>query len=76
MDDFGPLPSSTSWLSTIALPVSLPPVTRLATAPGIPFLSRTVDTIFVTAMAHKGVVGDGFQIVAFPAAKESAKFLN
>lgn len=26
-------------------------------------------------MEHKGVVGDGFQIVAFPAAMERAKFL-
>jgi len=74
--EFRPSPSSTSRLSAIASPVSLPPVTRLATAPGIPFFSRTVETIFVTAIAHRGVVGDGFQIVAFPAARESARFLN
>lgn len=70
------LPSSTSLLSTRASPVSLPPVTKPATAPGIPFLSSTLDTIFVTAIAHNGVVGDGFQIVAFPAANERARFLK
>lgn len=32
--------------------------------------------ILVTAMEVNGVVGDGFQIVAFPAAKESDKFLQ
>jgi hypothetical protein len=31
--------------------------------------------IFVTAMAQRGVVGEGFQIVALPAARDSAKFL-
>ena len=69
------LPSSTSLHPTSASPVSLPPVTKPATAPGIPFLSSTLDTNFVTAIAHNGVVGDGFQIVAFPAANERARFL-
>jgi len=72
---FEGLPSSTLLLSTSALPVSLPPVTKPATAPGTPLLSSTLDTIFVTAMAHKGVVGEGFHIVAFPAANERARFL-
>jgi len=49
---------------------------RLATAPGIPFLSRTSDIILVTAIAQSGVVGDGFQIVEFPAARDIAKFLS
>ena len=44
-------------------------------APGIPLLSRTRETMLITAMEHKGVVGDGFQMVAFPAAIDSAKFL-
>lgn len=31
--------------------------------------------IFVMAMEQRGVLGDGFQSVAFPAAKDRAKFL-
>jgi hypothetical protein len=30
----------------------------------------------VTAMEHRGVVGEGFQSVALPAASESARFLD
>ena len=59
----------------MAEPTSFPPVTRPATAPGILFLSRTPETILVTAIEHKGVLGDGFQTVALPAANASAKFL-
>jgi len=70
------LPSSTFRLSTIASPDSLPPVTKLATAPGIPFFSSMLETIFVTAIAHKGVVGEGFQIVVLPAARDRARFLD
>jgi hypothetical protein len=32
--------------------------------------------IFVTAIAERGVVSEGFQIVAFPATRESARFLE
>lgn len=60
----------------MAAPASLPPVTRPATAPFIPFASKTLETILVTATAQRGVLGDGFQSVAFPAAIESARFLN
>jgi hypothetical protein len=49
-------------------------VTRVATAPGIPFLTKTSAMIFVTAMEHSGVVGEGFQMVLFPAASDRAKF--
>ena len=56
--------------------MSLPPMTSPATAPGTPFLSRTPDIILVTAIEHKGVVGDGFQMVAFPAASDNARFLR
>lgn len=38
--------------------------------------SSTSAIIFVTAIAHRGVVGEGFQIFAFPAAKDSEKFLT
>lgn len=31
--------------------------------------------ILVTAIAQRGVVGDGFHTVAFPAAKDNARFL-
>jgi hypothetical protein len=65
---------STSLLSTIACPTSLPPVTRPATAPGIPFFSKTPETILVTAIEHNGVLCEGFQIVALPAAIEIARF--
>jgi hypothetical protein len=51
-------------------------MTRPATAPGISLRSRTLETIFVTAMEQRGVVGDGFQSVALPAANERAKFLD
>src|SRR5216684_571964 len=67
---------STSSLCTIASPTSLPPVTRPATAPGISFFSKTPETILVTAMEHNGVLGEGFQIVALPAAIEIARFLH
>ena len=50
-------------------------MTSPATAPGTPFLSRTPATIFVTAIEHRGVLGDGFQSVALPAARDNAKFL-
>jgi hypothetical protein len=70
------LPRSTSLLSTMASPVSFPPTIRAATAPGTPFLSRTLATILVTAIEHSGVVGDGFQTVALPAAMERATFLD
>ena len=40
------------------------------------FFSSTLETILVTAMEHSGVVGDGFQIVAFPAAIEMERFLE
>jgi hypothetical protein len=76
---YGPeeiLPSGTSALSTTASPTSLPPVTRAEAAPGIPFRSNTLAMIFVTAMAHNGVVGEGFQTFAFPAAKDNEKFLS
>ena len=66
---------STSELWTTASPTSLPPVTRPATAPGTPFFSSTLETIFVTAMEQSGVLGAGFQSVAFPAAKDNARFL-
>ena len=69
-------PMSTSWLWTTASPTSLPPVTRPATAPGTSFFSRTPETILVTAMEQSGVVGEGFQIVALPAAIEIARFLH
>ena len=67
---------STSLLSATPSPTSFPPVTRLATAPGRPFLSSTLATIFVTAMEHSDVVGDGFHIVALPAAIEIERFLT
>jgi hypothetical protein len=51
-------------------------VTRPATAPGTPFFSKTPPTILVTAMEHSGVLGEGFQIVALPAAIEIARFLQ
>ena len=70
------LPMSTSWLCTTASPTSLPPVTRPATAPGISFFSNTPETILVTAMEHSGVLGEGFQMVALPAAIEIARFLH
>lgn len=41
----------------------------------MPLRSNTSAIIFVTAMAHRGVVGEGFQTFAFPAAKDSEKFL-
>lgn len=66
---------STSWLCTNASPTSFPPETRPATAPGTPFFSKTLATILVTAMEHSGVLGEGFQIVALPAAIEIARFL-
>ncbi len=69
-------PMSTSWLSAIDSPTSLPPVTRPATAPGTPFRSKTPETILVTAMEHSDVLGEGFQIVALPAAIEIARFLH
>lgn len=59
----------------MASPMSLPPVTRLAIAPGRPFFSNTFAIKDVTAIEHNGVVGEGFHMVAFPAAKESARFL-
>ncbi len=31
---------------------------------------------FVTAMEHRGVLGEGFQSVAFPAARDKARFLG
>lgn len=67
---------STSRLCTNASPTSFPPVTRPATAPGISFFSNTLETILVTAMEHSGVVGEGFQMVAFPAAIEMERFLD
>lgn len=67
---------STSLLSATPSPTSFPPVTRLAIAPGRPFLSSTPATIFVTAMEHSDVVGDGFHIVALPAAIEIERFLT
>ena len=67
---------STSWLCTIASPTSFPPVTRPATAPGILFFSSTLETILVTAIEHSGVVGEGFQMVALPAAIEMDRFLG
>ena len=67
---------STSWLCTKASPTSFPPVTRPATAPGILFFSRTLETILVTAIEHSGVVGEGFQMVALPAAIEMERFLE
>lgn len=67
---------STSSLSTTASPTSLSPMTRPATAPGMPFFSRTDAIILVVAMLVRGVVGEGFQRVAFPAARDSARFLN
>ncbi len=67
---------STSRLSTKASPTSLPPVTRPATAPGTSFFSKTPAMILVTAMEHSGVLGEGFQIVALPAAIEIARFLQ
>jgi hypothetical protein len=44
--------------------------------PGTPFFSKTPETILVTAMEHSGVLGEGFQIVALPAAIEIARFLH
>jgi hypothetical protein len=70
------IPKSTYWLSTTAPPASLPPVTSPATAPGIPFCSKTLEIILVTAMEQSGVVADGFQRVAFPAARDRARFLT
>jgi len=70
------LPKSTFRLSTTAAPTSLPPVIKPATAPGIPLRSRTLEIIFVIAMEQRGVLGDGFQSVALPAASERARFLN
>lgn len=67
---------STSWLCTKASPTSFPPVTRPATAPGILFFSRTLETILVTAIEHSGVVGEGFHMVALPAAIEMERFLE
>ena len=67
---------STSWLCTKASPTSFPPVTRPATAPGILFFSSTLETILVTAIEHSGVVGEGFQMVALPAAIEMERFLE
>jgi hypothetical protein len=42
----------------------------------MPFRSSTDETIFVVAMLQSGVDGEGFQMVALPAAKESARFLG
>lgn len=67
---------STSLLPTTASPTSLPPVTSPATAPGRPFLSSTLEMMFVMAIEHNGVEGDGFQSVALPATKDNAKFLE
>lgn len=68
-------PRSISLLSTTASPTSLSPTTRPATAPGIPFFSRTAEMIFVTAIEHRGVVFEGFHKVAFPAARLKERFL-
>ena len=65
---------STLGLPTTASPTALPPVTNPATAPGTPFLSSTLETIFVTAMEQSGVLGAGFQSVALPAASDRDKF--
>jgi hypothetical protein len=51
-------------------------VTSPATAPGILFFSSTLETILVTAIEQSGVVGEGFQIVALPAAIEIERFLE
>ncbi len=40
------------------------------------FFSNTLEIILVTAMEHNGVVGEGFQMVAFPAAIEMERFLD
>lgn len=69
------VPKSTSRLSTVAAPTSFPPVTSVATA-GIPFFFSTSETIFVTAMEHRGVLGEGFHKVALPAANDNARFLD
>ena len=69
------IPISTSWLSTTARPIGVPPMTSPATAPGISFFSRTLATILVVAIEHNGVLGAGFHNVALPAANESARFL-
>lgn len=69
------LPILTCSLSTTASPTSLPPITRPATAPGMLFRSKALDTILVTATEQSGVVGEGFHSVAFPAASERARFL-
>lgn len=69
------IPRSISRLFTKDTPISSLPVTRPATAPGKPFFSKTFEIIDVTAMEHRGVVGEGFHIVAFPAARDKARFL-
>jgi len=70
------LPRGISRLSTIASPISFPPVMRVDTAPGMPFLSSTPAIILVTAMEQSGVLGEGFHTFALPAASESEKFLH
>ena len=52
------------------------PVTNPATAPGRPFSSSTRAIIFVTAIEHNEVLDAGFQMVALPAASDSARFLK
>lgn len=49
-----------------AFPISLPPQHKLATAPGILFLSKTSAIILVVAMDTKGVVSDPFHTTALP----------
>lgn len=67
---------STPLLSTTASPTSLLPMTRLAAAPGMLLRSKTPETIFVTAIEQREVLGDGFHNVALPAANERARFLK
>jgi hypothetical protein len=59
---------------TSASPASAPPQTREARAPSSLFAARTSWMTLVVAIAVRGVVGAGFQIVLLPVMKESAKF--
>lgn len=60
--------------STSFSPISLPPVQRVSTDFGIPFLSRTSIIILVQAIPHKGVVGEDFHIVRLPQTAATQKF--
>lgn len=48
------------------LPISAPPLHKVATAGGYPFCSNTFEIMLIVAMETKGVVGAGFHKIVSP----------